>query len=1280
MGTGAPCTSGSALLTVVTMIAFDAAEIDRWADQPDATHQLPELVRRLILATCPTLSRIDMPSGSSVWRPGWDGLLDVRDGNAWVPQGPSSWEMGCAPRPTDKANFDYEKRTANPGAVKTDKAKFVFVTPRRWPGKETWASARRQEGAWADIRALDANDLVAWLQQAPAVAHWFARLVGNLPDMGWASLDEWWEHWSQMTNPAITPELVLAGRNEAVGALTVWAQGTPNRFYVQGSTRGESIAFLAACACATEESWGASLLARAIVVRTPDAWRDLEHHHGPLVLVRDFEDVPTSHHIAVGNGHHVLTPLHEHDSPSGNGCALPPALDWDKTPEALKAMGLSESKAHSLTRGSARRLPVLRRMLIDEAGGDPPQWVAIAPQSVVPLVLFGQWDDRSERDKELIAKVVGQPYQAIEIDVANLSIIPDSPLMRAGNRWTFVSQEEAWQLLAPRLTATVVQRFREVALEVLGAISPMFELPAEERYLANIKGKTLPHSDALRTGIARGLALMSTQPERAKNVDTVQYLPTAIVRTVLGHAAAWESWATLGNDLTALAEAAPDTFLDAVEGSLNGCDTFKELFSQESTGLFSRAPHTGLLWALERLAWSRDYFSRVAKILAHLVEIDPGGQLGNRPDTSLHSLFLPWIRFSETPDKARIETLGMLLDTVPGVGWQILVSLYSGRSVAIRNPPSWRSWAQDGAPAVTNREFAEYLQQLNQLLLAQVDADANRWVDFLGVIADLTPEVREQAMHLLTEQLGALQSHSNAQDLWDKLRKTLHFHRSFPSALWALNEQELVSLDAAYRELTPPDLVAANAWLFNDFPRSAWPEFPDPVNTADDRVSEELSEQIDELGRIQRAAAQTIYQHGGISAILELAEASESPYHVGKAIAGAVAYGTAITLAVDYAGATNYPMRDFGHGVMQELFHRAWWTPLNAVREAIKSQKQPPEAVTHVYFAAPIKPDTWNRLMDEPQEVQDVYWRSVHPYSIDPMDISYAAPRLFSVQRSIAVANIITFKPASSNVIIQTLEQIPHDLAENEVENNEFHLSSFTIAELFKKLDGDMNVQDETVARLEIPYIRMLGHDRPNMAIHREVCKSPSLFADLIAWLFRRSDGQAEEETDEQTRENRAHIAFDVFWHLHTIPGQMVDGNIDFETLESWVIEARRLCRDRDRESIGDQYIGQLLANAPKGLDGIWPSEPVRDLLDKYASQHMGVGLVIGKQGRRGVTTRSLFDGGQQERSLAEQYRESATRITAKWPFTAKILRDIAEDYSQEARWHDNDARIRDFE
>ena len=71
--------------TLRAMISFDPSEINNWSDKPDAPHRLPELIGQLILATVPMPSSIDMPGGSSVNAPGWDGLLVSDHGNARVP-------------------------------------------------------------------------------------------------------------------------------------------------------------------------------------------------------------------------------------------------------------------------------------------------------------------------------------------------------------------------------------------------------------------------------------------------------------------------------------------------------------------------------------------------------------------------------------------------------------------------------------------------------------------------------------------------------------------------------------------------------------------------------------------------------------------------------------------------------------------------------------------------------------------------------------------------------------------------------------------------------------------------------------------------------------------------------------------------------------------------------------------------------------------------------------------------------------------------------------------
>ena len=122
-----------------------------------------------------------MPSGSSVRLPGWDGLLEVGRGNAWVPGGVSGWEFSCEKGVTSKADDDYEKRTTDPLGLGKSSSTFVFVTPRRWNGKRQWEMERCEEGTWGDVRALDANDLVTWLGQSPEVTRWFAGVIGRSP-------------------------------------------------------------------------------------------------------------------------------------------------------------------------------------------------------------------------------------------------------------------------------------------------------------------------------------------------------------------------------------------------------------------------------------------------------------------------------------------------------------------------------------------------------------------------------------------------------------------------------------------------------------------------------------------------------------------------------------------------------------------------------------------------------------------------------------------------------------------------------------------------------------------------------------------------------------------------------------------------------------------------------------------------------------------------------------------------------------------------------------------
>jgi hypothetical protein len=125
--------------------------------------------------------------------------------------------MGVDQKPETKANSDYKKRTKNPD-TETKNTTFVFITPRKWEGKTRWLKAKRSEKKWLDVLVWDCDDLEQWLETAPAVDAWLARLLGKFPT-GVRDLSSYWLSLAATSIPPLTPAVFLAGRSKAEKAL-----------------------------------------------------------------------------------------------------------------------------------------------------------------------------------------------------------------------------------------------------------------------------------------------------------------------------------------------------------------------------------------------------------------------------------------------------------------------------------------------------------------------------------------------------------------------------------------------------------------------------------------------------------------------------------------------------------------------------------------------------------------------------------------------------------------------------------------------------------------------------------------------------------------------------------------------------------------------------------------------------------------------------------------------------------------------------------------------------
>jgi hypothetical protein len=99
-----------------------------------------------------------------------------------------------------------------------------------------------------------------------------------------------------------------------------------------------------------------------------------------------------------------------------------------------------------------------------------------------------------------------------------------------------------------------------------------------------------------------------------------------------------------------------------------------------------------------------------------------------------------------------------------------------------------------------------------------------------------------------------------------------------------------------------------------------------------------------------------------------------------------------------------------------------------------------------------------------------------------------------------------------------------------------------------------------------------------------------------------------------------------------------------------------------------------------KDPNGTWPCEQVRDIFESSTRRHhFGLGFRNGKINLRGATWRGPIEGGSQERALAAKFHSDATAVNARWPFTARLLRSLAEWYQREGRDEDSEADWRDL-
>ncbi len=1207
--------------------------------------------------------------------PGWDGVLSSERGNAWVPAGASRWEIGCDKDVTGKANGDYEKRTQATSPEERAACTFVFVTPRRWVKKNAWVDEHAAKGDWAGVRACDADDLEQWLEQTPAVALMVGEEMG-LSGFGVASPARYWHNWSRQCEPAITTDALYMDRSATQAALSEKLRAAQEGKISHNllTLRADSVEEAAAFAVAVVMTQG-TLSDESLVVTGPQGWQYVESN--PRLRIAIAARTETAASPVLRDGLLVIVPqatgdLAHKDTSEELLLDRPNIYDFEKS---LIAIGMEESDARRYAASTGRSWTIFRRQRASNPAIRNPVWLDSAQSFSLPLLcLVGCWHASHDGDRQAVERLARRAYEDIEEDLCRLARLDDAPVLKIGDVWKAKSPLELMNQFGDQITGAQLDRFFALAQDMLTAADPQLELPAEERWMVNVHGKVRPFSGLLFDSVCDSLLKLAV---RGIELPALQFLELEnrvdrFVQQLLGEADA-ERWLSLASHLPTLAEAAPDAFLSAVEKSLRKADAPVARLITESgdSGFMGRCWHAGLLWALETLAWAPNRLARVALILAQLTHVPMKGNWGNKPSVSLFGLFRSWYPQTAASLQDRIRVLKLLIQRDGDVAFDILRNLAGplrSRTALPAQRPKWRDDDAGAGHGVSRAEMFEMASAAREELIAVSKGHASRTAVLLNISMISSKSDLATALGLVELFTIAPIIDNDCELLRTALRKFM---------CWYTNHSDLPPHElgewigparTCYELLMPRGFVLRHQWLFETY----WVELPDFKCAHDEAYDKAVK-----TARLEAIA--DIFDGMGMPGIRELISTCKQPDAVGSHLIGALPHTIQWPewIAMEGGDFLHSQMTSCISGLLGSMKATETEKTFQSIIQLEGSQNWSPQKMARLLNLVSPREEIWKLAEACGHEVEEHYWRIARPYCHSEAECSeYIINRLLAAKRPNAALKYcrLMLNKVDATLLFKALQQF---VVHNEGEDSP-SIQHWNLPRMIEKLEKSGQIEPIALMQLEFQLFPALvqGDRAASGALYECITSKPELFVELVCALYKPEHGERTEPITE-SQKLTAERAFDIFHYCSRLPGTKSDGSINGEIFSQFITTARQLCRDADRATMGDQTLGQILAHSPTDEDGTWPFVHACKILDSVDAEEIRTGFYFGAWNKRGVTSRSPWDGGGQERDLAAHYRSQAQRVQSSFPNVAAMLEKLARSYERMGREEDIEANLR---
>jgi hypothetical protein len=850
--------------------------------------------------------------------------------------------------------------------------------------------------------------------------------------------------------------------------------------------------------------------------------------------------------------------------------------------------------------------------------------------------------------------------------IRDASLLPEPPVHQKDGRWKVADRLSQWKALGPKIFDDYLDRFQKVATEVFRERDPQFDLQPDQRFAANLYGKVLKHSNSIRSGMAETLALLGSYPEYLTSCSQgkAEYTARVTVLEILKDAD-WSLWASLNDVLPLLAEAAPKEFLDAVEHGLNRepCP-FDGVFEQEGSGITGRIYTTGLLWALETLAWDATYLTRVVMILGELAARDPGGNWANRPANSLWTILLPWFPQTCAPVGKRLSTVTTLQTELPDVAWKLLLNLLprSQQSSSMTHKPAWRKIIPDDwSEGATGPDYWEQVTGYAELAIGAAKLDRDKLVTLVSRMNNLPPDAREQVLsHLSSDAITSLPQDERLP-IWNELTDMVSTHKKFADAKWAMPSDEINRIASIAERLEPDSPAYKHRRLFTERDLDLYEE------------REKFTEQSQKLEERRRLAADAVHSDGGTGAVIEFAETVELPWKVGFAFGEIASSEDEKEILPHLLESEVKAIAQFANGFVLGRFQtKSWqWVDHLDMSQWTIGQK----AALLAYL--PFNMETWQRATLLLGHDEGLYWKKTpaNPYQTRN-DLEWAIDRLVENNRINAAIDALeklfySQEPIDPNQVVRVLNALGQSA--DAVRGMDTH----AVTQLIRVLQQNPDTNQEELFKIEWAFLGLLdGISGPSPTLlEKTLAANPDFFCEVIQIIFRSDKEDKKSEKSTENQEGLATNAYRLLRAWKTPPGTQGDGTFDGGVLNAWLERVKARCTESGHLKVAMEQVGEVLFYSPPDPQGLWLHKASASILNAKDAEDLRRGYEIAIFSSRGV--HFVDPQGRPERELANIYRKQAEEVElAGYHRLAVTLREVAESYDREAEQNTSWVRL----